>query len=165
MPVPVVFRTEFHLNKVRHLRKEIRKMRMETKRRYDDIDALIDHIVRVHRKMRKCVLRGGYSRGSDLDGLMSDMIETLNLRDYGQVLHQAWINNINHNYMDAIRAFLKVISRRGVTRVVTPPENMVLRSGRIVECLQYRREILYFVPYGLKFNLYKSHPLLGIYMP
>ena len=96
---------------------------------------------------------------------MSDMIETLNLRDYGQVLHQAWINDINHNYMDAIRAFLKVISRRGVTRVVTPPKNIVLRSGRIVKRLQYRREILYFVPYGLKFNLYKSHSLLGIYMP
>ena len=165
MPVPAVIRTEFHLHMIRHLRKEIRKMRMETKRCYDDIDALIDNIVRVHGKMRKCVLHGGYSRGSDLDGLMSDMIETLNLRDYGQVLRQAWVNDINHNYMDAIRAFLKVISRRGVTRVVTPPENMVLRSGRIVKCLQYRREILYFVSYGLKFNLYKSHPLLGIYMP
>ena len=96
---------------------------------------------------------------------MSDMIETLNLRDYGQVLHQVWINDINHNYMDAIRAFLKVISRRGVTRVVTPPENMVLRSGRIVKHLQYKRKILYFVPYGLKYSLYRSHPLLGIYMP
>ena len=59
MPVPTVIRTEFHLHKVCHLRKEIRKMRMETKRRYDDINALIDHIVRVHGKMRKCVLRGG----------------------------------------------------------------------------------------------------------
>ena len=88
MPLPAVIRTEFHLHMIRHLRKEIRKMRMETKRRYDDIDALIDHIVRVHGKMGKCVLHGGYSRGSDLDGLMSDMIETLNLRDYGQVLHK-----------------------------------------------------------------------------
>ena len=165
MPVSAVIRTKFHQRMIRHLRKEIRKMRMETKRRYDDIDALIDHIVRVHGKMRKCVLHGGYSRGSDLDGLMSDMIETLNLRNYGQVLHQAWINDINHNYMDAMRVFLKVMSRRGVTRVVTPPENMVLRSGRIVKCLQYRRKILYFVPYGLKFSLYRSHPLLGIYMP
>ena len=108
---------------------------------------------------------GGYFRGSDLDGLMSDIIETLNLRDYGQVLHQAWVNDINHNYMDAIRAFLKVISKRGVTRVVTPPENMVLRSGRIMKRLQYRREILYFVPYGLKYSLYRSQPLLGIYIP
>ena len=51
MPVPVGIRTEFHLHKVRHLRKEIHKMRMETKRHYDDIDALIEHIVRVHGKM------------------------------------------------------------------------------------------------------------------
>ena len=51
MPVPAVIRTKFHLRMIRHLRKEIRKMRMETKRRYDDIDALIDHIVRVHGKM------------------------------------------------------------------------------------------------------------------
>ena len=129
MPVPAVIRIEFHLHIIRHLRKEIRKMRMETKRRYDDIDALIDHIVRVHGKMQKCILRGGYSRGSDLDGLMSDMIETLNLRDYGQVLHQAWINDINHNYMDAIKAFLKIISRRGVMRVVILSENKILRNG------------------------------------
>ena len=51
MPVPAVIRTEFHLHKVRHLRKEIRKMRMETKRRYDDIDELIDHTVCVYGKM------------------------------------------------------------------------------------------------------------------
>ena len=94
---------------IRHLRKEIRKMRMETMRRYNDIDVLIEHIVRVHEKMRKYVLRGGYSRGRDLDGLISDIIETLNLRDYGHVLHQQWVDN---NYMDAIRAFLKVISKR-----------------------------------------------------
>ena len=59
IPVPAVIRTEFHLRRIYHLRKEIRKMRMETMRHYDDIDALIEHIVRVHGKMRKCILRGG----------------------------------------------------------------------------------------------------------
>ena len=60
---------------------------------------------------------------------MSDMIETLNLRDYGQLLYQTWVNEINYNYYDVIRAFVKIISRRGVMRIVLPPESMVLRSG------------------------------------
>ena len=51
MHVPAVIRTESHLRMVHHLRKEICKMRMETMRYYDDIDALIEHIVRVHGKM------------------------------------------------------------------------------------------------------------------
>ena len=161
LSVLTVIRTEFHLRRIYHLRKEIRKMRMETIRHYNDIDALIEHILRIHGKIRKCILRGGYSRGRDLDGLMSDMIETLNLRDYGQVLHQQWVD---HNYYDAIRAFVKIISTRGVMRVVIPLENMVLRSGRIVKHPQYRKEILYSVPCELKYSLYKSHPLLGIYM-
>ena len=111
MPISAVIRTEFHLRKIYHLRKEIRKMKMETMRRFDDIDVLIEHIVRVHGKMQKCILRGGYSRGRDLDGLMSDMIKTLNHRDYGQILHQQWVD---HNYYDTIRAFMKIISRRGL---------------------------------------------------
>ena len=49
--------------------------------------------------------------------------------------------------------------------MVLPPEDMVLISGRIVKCLQYIREILYFVPYGLKYSLYRSNPLKDIYMP
>ena len=82
-------------------------------------------------------MRDGYSRGRDLDGIMSDMIETLNLRDYGQVLHQQWVD---HSYYDAIRAFVKIISRRGVMRIVLQPESIVLRSGRIVKRLQYRKK-------------------------
>ena len=66
--------------------------------------------------------------------------------------------DINHNYMDAIRAFLKIISRRGVMRVVIPLENMVLRSGRIVKRPQYRKEILYSVPCELKYRLMESYP-------
>ena len=111
---------------IHHFRKEICKMRMETMRRYDDIDALIEHIIRVHGKMRKCVLRGGYSRRRDLNGLLFDMIKTLNLRNYGQVLDQQWID---HNYYDTIRAFVKIISIRGVMRIILPPKGMVLRSG------------------------------------
>ena len=89
VPVPAVIRTNSHMRRVCHFRKEIRKIRMETMRCYDNIDALIDHIVHVHEKMQKCILRGSYSRGRGLNGLMSDMIKTLNRRDYGQILHQA----------------------------------------------------------------------------
>ena len=47
----VVIRNDYQRQRVRHLRKEIRKTRMETMRRWDDIDALIEHMIRVHEKM------------------------------------------------------------------------------------------------------------------
>ena len=51
MQIPAVIRNDHQRQRIYHLRNKIRKMRMETMRHWDDIDALIKNMIRIHEKM------------------------------------------------------------------------------------------------------------------
>ena len=59
--------------KLRDLEEELNNIHMDPKIRRDDIDGLVEHIVRVNDAIQEVVWHGGFKMGSD----KSEMIDTM----------------------------------------------------------------------------------------
>ena len=65
MRTPIVLKTEHQNRRLRLFERSLDRAKLEAQVSTDDLDRLVDHIVRVNNMIQKCIWHGGFQRGMD----------------------------------------------------------------------------------------------------
>ena len=157
MRTPIMPKKEYQKRRLRLLERSLDRAKLEAQVSTDDLDRVVDHIVRVNNMIQECIWFGGFQLGRN-DKLAHDkMANSFKNKFLKELATRSW-REAESSYRRALQRFFMFFTRLGVRRTRDHEDVLDLRRDRRVPRV-IEGQVIYYLPSDLELKVKESFPI------